>query len=306
MPPTEVEGDITASHGGVEEVLAFVRGRADQWCGACLLEGDYGDGKSHLLRLASREGRKAGRRAAYLACEVGCNFERVRELFGRALGGCGVDVLDPERLGPEIWFKLARTAKEHFPEEFSPKERKFIYDVGKYVARGWPLSERQRRWAESVLAQALAAGALEELNHTFRETVIRETGGPMFWAIDEAESVLDGLHGGRRGLNALERLILLAAQESLPVKLMLGVTRDLRVVLERKSLLGRKGVMHVRLPPLGIEEGARLAEVVLDVYELATGRTGRISVRQVREWVDQCRNRRAFIQSVVRYLNERG
>lgn len=59
-------------------------------------------------------------------------------------------------LGAELWFRLAHWAKEH--DQFGPKARKFLFSMGRHVAKGWELSHRQGRWARSLYEDALRLG----------------------------------------------------------------------------------------------------------------------------------------------------
>lgn len=300
--PEEVERAITAENQAVEQIRAFVRSEEGPSSGVCLVEGEYGDGKSHLLRFAMWEAQDAGQRAAYLSCDVEDFGGRLRELFAKATKACSIQ-LETEGVAPETWFRLAKVAKEMFPREFGPSERQFIYNLGRYAARGWPLSEKQKWWAQSVMAQALVCGAVEELNEAFRKEVLKRCGGPMLWCLDEAESVLEGSRSRFRGL---KRLIELTSTGRLPLRLLVAVTPELRRVLEEWDVLKRKGVRRVRIPPLMLEEAVRLIEIVRDVYRLARGQEQEITVGLVRQWLERYPKRRVFIQAVVRYLQTAG
>jgi len=60
---------------------------------------------------------------------------------------------------PEYFFRLARWARES--GKLQPKQRHLIFDIGKYRARNWPLSEKQERAALRIVKEAIEAGFSE-------------------------------------------------------------------------------------------------------------------------------------------------
>jgi len=61
---------------------------------------------------------------------------------------------------PKTWFSLARWAKKH--GQLTPKGRAFAYDVGRHLARGWDLSEKQAKWAQTIWQEAIERGFTPE------------------------------------------------------------------------------------------------------------------------------------------------
>lgn len=57
---------------------------------------------------------------------------------------------------PSFWFGLAAWAKEN--NQLLSSERKMAYNVGRYLRNGWPLSSRQKTWAEKILETAKSLG----------------------------------------------------------------------------------------------------------------------------------------------------
>lgn len=204
---------------------------------------------------------------------------------------------------PEVWFALARTAKELFPHRFSPKERKFIYHMGIYTANKREPSEAQRRWAGSIMAEALACKASEGLDGTVEKLTLEKYGGPFLCALDEVESVLEA---GERTKDRFVCLLERTANGKLPLRMLIAVTPEARAALQEGGITEMNGVEVVQVPALTLEEAAQLAESVLHVYEAATGQSSRIAPGIVRELVRRSPNRRAFVQNLVRYLETAG
>ncbi|MCI0447607.1 hypothetical protein L0152_30885, partial [bacterium] len=60
------------------------------------------------------------------------------------------------KLGKDAWFSMAHYAKEK--DQFSPKARSFLYQVGVLVASGKALTEKQEKWAKELHQQLVEMG----------------------------------------------------------------------------------------------------------------------------------------------------
>lgn len=263
------------------------------------MEGGYGEGKTHLLRLSVAMVKEEGGRAAYVTCEAGWGYGKVGNLLLRVFKECGMELGSGTWLEAEAWFKLSHVARERFPERFSPTERSFLYRMGVYTARGWMPSEKQRAWARQLMAEVLACGASEELAEVVW-SLAREKG--IRWvlaAVDEAEQVAEG---GVRKVRAFVGLLEQVAAGRIPVRMVVAVTPEFRTAVEEHGLRGRNGVVVEKMPPLKIEEAAELAGIVMDVFERAGGRAEGVTTAVVRRLLERYPTRRAFVQGLVRWL----
>lgn len=297
--PEEVDEGITVMHEGVREVRGFLTGAGPA---VLFVEGDHGDGKSHLVRWAVREARKNGQRAAYVVCTGRAGWNRARGLLLSGLEGWGIQLEELVWPGADMWFKLARVAKERFPDRFPPVERRFIYKLGVYAARGWALTEAQRKWAEEVVAEAVACDAVAELTELFREEVVGRCGSCPVWAIDEVNAALEATNAGWAVFATLGGIAELVSSGRLPFRLILAVTPEARSLLGTQLRLARENARVVRLPALSREEAASVVQVVQSIFRLVGGRSYRMEDRQVRQLLRNHPKRREFIQAVVQSL----
>ena len=58
--------------------------------------------------------------------------------------------------GDSMWLRMSKWGKVN--DTLTPKERKFVYDVGQYIREGWQPTIRQARWALKIAAQAIQLG----------------------------------------------------------------------------------------------------------------------------------------------------
>jgi hypothetical protein len=294
--PGEVGAWITVENAAVRALRGFAAKEGVH--GLCLLEGEYGEGKSHLLRLVVEEARKRGRRAGYVECAAETGFGQTRRLLLKLFGQWGVEVESHLWMDAEGWFRLARVAKERFPDQFSPREREFTFKIGVYMANGWSLSEKQMRWAEEIVAQAVACGASEKLTERVWAAVADRGSLGALGAVDETEVIAEGGAGRLRGFVQLLRRIV---RGELPMHFVVAVTPEVSRVLSEQGLRDEE-VLVVRVPRLAVEEAAEMAEVAMDVFERAGGRARPLTTGTVKALLARYPTRRAFLQGLVLYL----
>lgn len=59
---------------------------------------------------------------------------------------------------PDFFFSLAHWAKQE--GRFEPWERRFVFAIGRYLARGWQITQKQERQAVRIIREATEAGFL--------------------------------------------------------------------------------------------------------------------------------------------------
>ncbi len=57
---------------------------------------------------------------------------------------------------PEFWFALAHWAKEN--DKLNGTERRFAFQVGRYISNQWSMSEKQENWANQIYDTSLSEG----------------------------------------------------------------------------------------------------------------------------------------------------
>lgn len=297
--PEEVDERITVAHQGVGELRTFLRRLGPS---VLFVVGDHGEGKSHLLKWAVEEARKRGERSAYVLCRAGSGWKRGRGLLLSGLEGWSMRVEEVAWPDADMWFNLARVAKQCFPERFPPIERRFMYKLGVYAANGWALSDAQRRWAEQVVAEAIVCDAIPGLTESFLRSILERCASYPVWAIDEADDAMRSVDADGTVLATLGGLAELVACGRLPFRLILAVTPELLARVQGGRAWGKENLGVVRLPALDWEEAVSLFRVVKRVFEVATGRSYGVEEWKVREWLRKYPKRRAFIQRVVQAL----
>jgi very-short-patch-repair endonuclease len=84
------------------------------------------------------------------AARLGC-LKRAEELSNDALV-----IHEVVEYGESVWLRLSRWGKVN--ETLTPKERKFVYDVGRRIRDGSEPTIRQARWAIKILEEAMENG----------------------------------------------------------------------------------------------------------------------------------------------------
>jgi len=107
---------------------------------------------------------------------------------------------------PSLFFALAHWAKE--TNNFQPWERSLLYSIGKYLSRGWKISEKQERQATRLVLEARQRGFVEETNtkqqsHNTEKTVKLTNNSGRKVSLEE--SSIDVLGLNTRSYNALKR-----------------------------------------------------------------------------------------------------
>jgi hypothetical protein len=305
VAPKNVDVGLTAVNVAVRDLEELVRTAGGRKGVVVVLEGGAGDGKTHLLRLVVSRAAELGKKGVYVSWDAKRSGWQIRELLEKVVIALGGDLRQLiELTEPEDWWRLARTAKERFHSDFSPKERHFIFDVGRRLRWGDRLSEAQARWAGQVLLHAALCGAVPEITERFAEWVVGLGGEGAVVAMDDVGIVDEGEGGWSRSVESVRRLAVCCATGRWPFRLVVAAREpDGRKVVE--EAIGAGATRKVQIPALEWREAQELARVVLDVWKAVNGKDFGVRGADVKEWVERGRTRRGFVQRVVREADRR-